>query len=280
MSSRSAAEFDASLILLTGHLAQRAQDLRKYALTCSNCTRCKSVQEWVWLAFDAAFVGDQTSAGRMLASAEEASVHEHGASTQVKPQVKKQVKPHTSVVPGFGKHRSLVAASDAAYKGRFGGLGFVVSDGHYGMKHWPPDTGLRLLDPSGQSKVLVAELRAAAMAVNALGDRAGKAALLLDNIGAIAYLHAWQKGDVERMPAGYSLRPRMSGARPTLVSLAAKVATLPTLRIEHVKGHTGHPLNEAADALADIAMRNPADRRQRAEGVVDAFLRAWHGRSC
>ncbi len=258
MSSRSAAEFESSLILLTTDLAERAKDLRKYALTCSNCTRCRSAQEWVWLA-----------------SAEEAAAHPHGTSTQVKPQVEQRV----SVVPGFGKHRSLVAASDAAYKGRFGGLGFVVSDGHYGMKHWPPDAGMRLLDPSGQSKVLVAELRAAAMAIKALGDRAGKASLLLDSSGAIAYLRSWQKGDVERMPAGYSLRPRMSGARPTLVSLAAKVAKLPMLRIEHVKGHTGHPLNEAADALADIAMRNPADRHERAEGVVDAFLRAWHGRS-
>ncbi|WP_170990787.1 ribonuclease HI [Herbidospora galbida] len=259
------------MTLLTPDLAQRAAGLRKYALTHSNCPACRSAQKWVWLAFDAAYVGDHVSAARMLSSAEEAARHPHGGSGDAKPTA--------SVVPGFKGHRSLVAASDAAYKGRFGGLGFIVSNGHYGMKHWPPDTGMRLLDPSGRSKVLVAELRAAAMAVKALGERAGKAALLLDSAVAISYLHTWQKGDVERMPDGYSLRPRTSGAQPTLVRLAHQVAELPRLRIEHVKGHAGHPLNEAADALADIAMRNPADRRERAEGVVDAFLRAWHARA-
>ncbi|MFF5109159.1 ribonuclease HI [Streptosporangium sp. NPDC000509] len=270
MINRSTAEFDASLTLLDGDLAQRAEDLRAYALTASNCAGCRSVRESVWFAFDAAFVGDQVSAGRMLASAEEASGHAH-----VGPPLG-DVKPRVSIVPGYKGHGPLVAASDAAYKGRYGGLGFIVSNGHYGMKQWFPDTGLRLLDPSGQSKVLVAELRAAAMAIRALGDRAGKASLLLDSLGAISYLRAWQGGNVERMPNGYSLRPRTSGALPTLVGLAAQVAKLPSLRIEHVKAHAGHSLNEAADALADIAMRNPGDKRDRAERIVDAFLKTWH----
>ncbi|WP_030455289.1 ribonuclease HI [Herbidospora cretacea] len=270
MISRSAAEFDASLTLLAGDLAQRAKSLRAYALTTADCADCRRARELVWLAFDAAFVGDRASAGRMLASAEEFSGHSHGAPRAA------GAKSQASVVPGFEDRRPLVAASDAAYKGRCGGLGFVVSNGRYGMKRWLPDTRRRLMDPSGQSKVLVAELRAAAMAIKALGDGAGKASLLLDSLGAIAYLRAWQRGDVGRMPDGYNLRPRASGAKPTLVALAARVAKLPRLRIEHVKGHAGHPLNEAADALADIAMRSPEDRRERAEGIVEAFLKAWH----
>ena len=42
--------------------------------------------------------------------------------------------------------------------------------------------------------------------------------------------------------------------------------------------HTGHPLNEAADALASLAQRGlPAvETRSRAEGLVEAFLRTWH----
>lgn len=47
----------------------------------------------------------------------------------------------------------------------------------------------------------------------------------------------------------------------------------------HVKGHAGHPLNEAADALSHMARRRLTeqfDLRRRAADLVDAFLRDWH----
>jgi ribonuclease HI len=92
------------------------------------------------------------------------------------------------------------------------------------------------------------------------------------------YLRAWQRGRIERMPEGYSLLPRRGPeAAPTLVRLAGIMAQHPEIRLQHVHSHTGHPLNEAADALASLAQRGlPAvETRSRAEGLVDAFVRAW-----
>lgn len=80
------------------------------------------------------------------------------------------------------------------------------------------------------------------------------------------------------MPDGYDLRPRKQGA-PTLVRLAERVAALPALRVEHVKAHSGHPLNEAADSLASIARRRltePFDATARAEDLAKSFLLTWH----
>ena len=81
------------------------------------------------------------------------------------------------------------------------------------------------------------------------------------------------------MPDGYSLLPRRGPQRaPTLVRLSGIMAQHPEIRLQHVHSHTGHPLNEAADALASLAQRGlPAvETRSRAEGLVEAFLRSWH----
>lgn len=80
------------------------------------------------------------------------------------------------------------------------------------------------------------------------------------------------------MPEGYDLRPRRHGP-PTLVRLAGRVAAWPALRTEHVRAHTGHPLNETADSLASMARRRTEGDPvpvARAEGLVETFLRAWH----
>src|SRR5258708_40252698 len=81
------------------------------------------------------------------------------------------------------------------------------------------------------------------------------------------------------MPAGYSLLPRRGPQpAPTLVRLAGIMAQHPEIQLQHVHSHTGHPLNEAADALASLAQRGlPAvETRSRAEGLVEAFVRSWH----
>ncbi len=67
--------------------------------------------------------------------------------------------------------------------------------------------------------------------------------------------------------------------QPTLVRLAQLVARRPDLSFTHVKAHTGHALNETADALSHMARRRLGevfDVRPRAYDLVDAFLRDWH----
>jgi ribonuclease HI len=60
------------------------------------------------------------------------------------------------------------------------------------------------------------------------------------------------------------------------------VHRLPGVSFEHVKGHSGPLLNEAADALARMArrrVREPFDLEARAHDLVSAFLRDWHATS-
>ncbi|MFC0862435.1 hypothetical protein ACFHYQ_09010 [Sphaerimonospora cavernae] len=100
--------------------------------------------------------------------------------------------------------------------------------------------------------------------------------LLVDSMAALDYLRWWQTGDVDRMPPGYSLRPRLQAAQSTLVRLTQAVAGHPRLEMDHMLEHRGHPLNETADALASIALRRADAPAEQAAGAVKAFLRNWH----
>ena len=178
-------------------------------------------------------------------------------------------------VKGYDGCGPQVAATDASYKRGVAGIGCVVSDGSWALSRWAP--GHRH-DPTGPASVLVAELRAVAYLLEGPA-RPRPPELLLDSTIAIRYLRAWQRGRIERMPDGYSLLPRRGPQPvPTLMRLAGIMAQHPEIRLEHVHSHTGHPLNEAADALASLAQRGlPAvETRSRGEGLAEAFLRTWH----
>jgi ribonuclease HI len=180
------------------------------------------------------------------------------------------------IVDGFSRKGQLVAATDAGYKPRAGaGIAYIVSDGRFGLRRWVSD---RWLDPTGPSAVLVAELRAVAYLMEHL-RLPPSSLLLIDSKVALGYLQTWQRGDAEHMPAGYSLRPRLGNlGTPTLVRLASILAASPSLKVEHVHGHMGHSLNEAADGLASLALRKvPAEEvRTRAKSLAGAFLTAWY----
>jgi ribonuclease HI len=180
------------------------------------------------------------------------------------------------VVKGFAYRGRVIAATDAAYKKRVASFGYIVSDGRWALERH--DYGERRLDPSGPSATLVAELRAVALLLERPAPL--PAVLLMRNRLAIRFLHAWQRGESDRMPGGYSLRQRWDpdAPLPTLVRLSTLMVEHPGIWIEHVRGHKGHPLNEAADALASLAMRGlPADEtRSRAEGLAQTFLAQWH----
>jgi hypothetical protein len=180
------------------------------------------------------------------------------------------------IVNDFTGKGPVVAATDAAYKNRLPAYGYVATDGRWGLDRWHP--GSMRVDPTGPSAVLVAELRAVAFLLERQGSL--PSLLLLDSAMALGYLRTWQSGDVTRMPDGYSLRERWGGESktPTLVRLAKLMASHPGINTEHVAGHRGHPLNEAADALASLAWRKlpTAETRTRAEGLAQAFLADWY----
>ena len=168
-----------------------------------------------------------------------------------------------------------IAATDAGWNWQraSGGMGYLVSDGHWGMRGWR--TNRR--DPTGHSKVLVTELRAIEFMLARLAPE--PLTVLVDSTSALHHLRLWQQGAVDVMPAGYDLRARHGGRKPTLVRLAARLAGRSDLTFRHVKGHSGHLLNEAADSLAKIARRrvqSTFDAMSTAEDLAASFLISWH----
>ncbi|MFG3417737.1 ribonuclease HI [Micromonospora sp. NPDC048063] len=263
-------EFIHALELLPGPLRERAFALRTY-VRLTRCPDCQLIGDAVKLSVTAAHYDAFASAGELLDSAERLAA-EHGTACRPQPQ---QQRGRGRVGRWAGASATLVAATDASWKGCAGGIGYVVSDGHYGLR------GRRTgrMDPTGASRVLVDELRAVEFLLSAYDAVPAGMTVLLDSLSALRYLHRWQGGDTTAMPAGYSLRPRRWSDQPTLVRLAELVGQRPDLSFAHVRGHSGHALNEAADGLSHMARRRvgePFDVRPRAHALADAFLRDWH----
>jgi ribonuclease HI len=261
-------------------MRDRAHKIRRH-LSSRRCDECQQVGDALQLALIAARYDDDAAAARLIETAEQlADRHQlSGSRTCGLPPS----WPATSGVRGqISRWRKaggdLVAATDASWKDRAAGIAYVGSDGRFGLRGRPTDR----LDPTGPSRVLINELRAVEFLLSGCADQTIPTTVLVDSTGALGYLHRWQAGDTVAMPAGYSLRQRARRAQPTLVRLAEQVAALSNVSFQHVRGHTGHSLNEAADALSSMArrrLRERFDHRTRARELVDAFLRDWHAAS-
>ncbi|URN05029.1 hypothetical protein LUW74_18015 [Actinomadura madurae] len=268
---------DAREAMPANGLGPRVQRLRACATRAGMCACCGVARRLLWLCFAAVRHGDAAIAEMLLAEAEhyiDTGAHHPNCPQVPRPAARGVRTPVQGRVSGWdGYPGALVAATDASWKHGTCGLGYVVSDGRWGMRGWT----FGPQDPTGPRKVLVSELRAVGLLLDRVGD-GPELTLLVDSLSALRLLRAWRRGETARMPEGYDLRPRRSGP-PALVRLAKGVAGRPGLRLEHVRGHSGHPLNETADSLASIARRRVTeqfDSRSRAEGLVEAFLRAWH----
>ncbi|PZG21804.1 hypothetical protein C1I95_06565 [Micromonospora craterilacus] len=263
-------EFLRALDLLPTALYDRAFALRAYAGV-TRCEECQRIGDALRLCLTAARYDEFASAGQLLDTAEQLAGR-HGSACRAQPD---QQRGRGRVGRWATASVAVVAATDASWKGRAGGIGYVVSDGHYGLR----GRGTGRMDPTGFSRVLINELRAVDFLLSAYDAAPAGMTVLLDSLAALRYLHRWQAGETTAMPAGYSLRTRRWSDQPTLVRLAGSVNRRPDLSFGHVKGHTGHPLNEAADGLSHMARRRLGesfDVRPRAHALVDAFLRDWH----
>ncbi|MEU2613101.1 RNase H family protein [Micromonospora sp. NPDC007271] len=278
-------EFHRALERLPAPLHDRALALRNDVKP-RRCESCTAVGDAVRLALTAAHYDELGSAAQLLDTAEQLAARHHLACRTDLAAVSAGGPTHPDWPqhqPGRGQVRRwadtsarLTAATDASWKGRAGGIGYVASDGHYGLRSRHPGR----VDPTGCARVLVSELRAVEFLLTAYDTPPAGMAVLVDSLPALNYLHRWQGGETGAMPAGYDLRPRHAGLQPTLVRLAELVARRPDLAFAHVKAHAHHPLNEAADSLAHMARRRveePFDVHARAHELVEAFLRDWHG---
>ncbi|TYB39736.1 hypothetical protein FXF50_04995 [Micromonospora sp. AP08] len=277
-------EFHRALDLLPAPLHDRAHALRTYVKP-RPCEACQAVGDAVRLALTAAHYDEFGSAVQLLDTAEQlAARHQLACRANLFAELGPEPAGAIGAAhdPSRGQVRRwagtpapLIAATDASWKGRAGGIGYVVSDGRYGLRSRRPGR----VDPTGCSRVLVSELRAVEFLLTAYDTPPARVTVLVDSLPALNYLHRWQAGESGAMPAGYDLRPRHNGMKPTLVRLADLVGARPDLTFAHVKAHAHHALNEAADSLAHMARRRvdeSFDVHARAHALVEAFLREWH----
>ena len=269
-------EFSRALRLLAPGLHERARRVRSCVVRAGDCPYCRIAERSLELALRAATFDQHQWAEVLVAEAEhyvEAGRHPRGCPRGAGTWPERRLPGVHGDVERWARTGPVIAATDASWKKGHGGLGYLTSTGRWGFRSWPQGR----TDPTGRSKVLVNELRAVELLLSALGE-VSELVLLVDSLSALTYLRSWQNGRIELMPDGYDLRPRSHGA-PTLIRLAERVAVFPGLHAQHVKAHSGHPLNEAADSLASIARRHLTesfDAAARAEDLAKSFLLTWH----
>lgn len=130
--------------------------------------------------------------------------------------------------------------------------------------------GRPLGDGSGRDpeRALQAELRAIANAMQTV-DPQHPVIILTDSRSAMDYVTLWRDGH-QVMPGGYNPL-RVSGRESTLARLARRAHEgAEQIDIRWVPSHSGHPLNEAADALAKMARAWATGRITRATAAADA----------
>lgn len=171
----------------------------------------------------------------------------------------------------------LVIATDASItaKESVHSGAFIATTGRWGLiaARYNPD----ICRPNCSEAM---ELRAVWYALKA-HTAATKATVYIDSQGAVDYLKRWQQGDTAP-PPWYDISRRSrnhSTRKPTLVALQEMVtANAVALHFEHVKGHAGDTLNEAADGLAGIGKHclmgsyDTAQAQRRGESLAASFL--------
>lgn len=268
------AQFRSIYRSLPAALQLRISRLQRYVLVALDCEGCVRVGVLTQLALGSAAAGAPEEAATVLALAERAlheDDHAHPVSMNAhRPRTAPKKKPEqvTGSIARWSGTRPLMAATDASWKDGYGGMGFLTTDGRWGFGSWR----VAPQDPAGPSKILVTELRAVRLLLAAVpADTA--MTVLVDSRSALDLLRRWRRGETGALPAGCSA--------PDLPPLARLLARAPGLRFEHVKAHSGHLLNEAADALASIGRRHAAaaldldEAGHRSAGLVDAFLTSW-----
>ncbi len=142
----------------------------------------------------------------------------------------------------------------------------VACDGSCLGNPGPGGWAVILRFPSGDEKILTGgepdttnnrmELTAAIRALDALpGDR--DAEILCDSLYVIRGLETWLPNWIRR---GWRTTGRQPVRNRDLWMRLAEVRTIrPAARFRWVRGHSGHPDNERADALALAAARSQAE---------------------
>lgn len=179
-------------------------------------------------------------------------------------------------------HTPVTVAVDGSYKLFIGekvikpmSWAYLATDGVYGLgTSLVPGSivgGRPIQDGSGRDpeRALQAELRAIANALQVLGTQR-PVTVLTDSRDARDYMLLWRAGHLV-MPGGYDNSLRSSGRESTFARLARRAHEAGArLDVRWVPSHSGHPLNEGADALAKMARAWATGRLNKSVVAADA----------
>lgn len=169
----------------------------------------------------------------------------------------------------------VIVATDGSVRGSCVGYGWLTADGRYGLHG-------SYSSHTFQRNVLLAELWAIAAAARAL--RPHRLTVISDSTAALEVIDQWIAGQ-DNLPPGFS--SIFHGKPSPLLKMRAHIyESRDRLRCRWVKGHSGEPLNEGADALARLASRyirgdsglTQSDYQHRAAGLARSFAVAFEGR--
>lgn len=230
----------------------------------------RAAADLITAAVTAASAGDAAAAEALVAKAESLVV-----PPELRSAIRAGIQGRVEVPPGAVP---VTVATDGSAGHGDGVIGwaYVASNGQWGLqaRDYRDRTWVH-----GNVGVLSAELRAMNMALRAIG---GPVTVLADSQAAMSLLGTWMVGNARRMPRWYDATQRRGGQKPSLVVLAETIAARAgEVSLEHVRGHSGHPLNEAADQIARLTRRRlaeggGADLPAKAEEIVRTALKAWH----
>lgn len=170
----------------------------------------------------------------------------------------------------------VVVATDGSVRRKHAGYGWLASSGDFGLGGYRSSPKRIGVEP-----VLVAELLGIGAAICGLPDR--NVTVLTDSRSAIAMANRWKRGE-SVLPAGY---PDPHRAGPSLRSIQRHVhAEHNRIELVWVRGHSGEPLNEGADALARLGSRfrrgdpdlDEEECDRRAAGIAKAFAAEFRRR--
>lgn len=148
--------------------------------------------------------------------------------------------------------------------------GYLATSGHYGFAAHAYPTQV-----SEPDRTTVAELRAVELALHAVGPNARTPArICCGSTDAVAWLHRWKNGDSELPEGSRALRTHTESSALSQLQLCAE--HMPNLQFEHMEGHAGQSLREAAGALARLGLRTSGGVVPEIRAGELARVWTWH----
>ena len=175
----------------------------------------------------------------------------------------------------------LIIAADGSHKGRIHSGGFLATNGRFGIQTF--NYGKYDIDPHNGECSNAAELSAILYSMGGMSHKTD-ITILSDSKYALRYIEKWKNGE-DDMPNWCKTNPSLPHDKRLVNNmhhLRTRIAkTSEHITTQHVRGHTGDLLNEAADSLAKIgrnvieSVYNKEEARRRAMGLVSGFLQAY-----